>query len=416
MRQTTIPIFIAILLMMFSACSEQNDCDCDPPELRSITSEEEQVIAASNDFSFDIFARINQQSTDENVFISPLSISTALSMTANGAVGSTKEGIKTALHQGEMSDTEINEAYQSLSEFLTDLDPKVTMQLANSNWYKDAYHIEETFKNILLEYYSAEVKPANFTDPATKDLINGWIEDNTNGKIKDMIDAIPPDVVMYLINAIYLNADWKYQFDEGETEGRSFYLANGQTIQTDMMYSKGVKANAYFHQDFQYVELPYGNGQFVFAILMPNESLTLNNRIEDLNYDEIQSFVNNSDTGTFEVYLPKFKIEHKLLLNEVLSAMGMEQSFGGNADFSDLFVEDLSLFISRVIHQSFIEVDEKGTEAAAATVVEIRETSIGPGSKPTVLRFDKPFAFFIRERHSNSILFAGKLLDPSKAK
>lgn len=416
MRQTAIYCLLAMLLMIFSGCSEQNDCDCETPDLRSISAEEEQIIEASNDFSFDIFARINQQSTDDNVFISPLSISTALSMTANGAVGSTKEGIKTALHQGDMSDAEINEAYKSLSKFLTDLDPKVAMQLANSNWYKDAYHIEEAFKNILLEYYSAQVKPANFTDPVTKDLINGWIEDKTNGKIKDMIDAIPSDVVMYLINAIYLKADWKYQFDEGETEARNFYLADGQTIQTDMMYSEGVKANAYFDQDFQYVELPYGNGQFVFAILMPEASSTLDDRIESLSFDQFQSYISNADTGTFEVYLPKFRIEYKLLLNDVLSAMGMEQSFGGNADFSDLFVEDLSLFISRVIHQSFIEVDEKGTEAAAATVVEIRETSVGPGSKPTVLRFDKPFAFFIRERHSNSILFAGKLADPSKAK
>jgi len=335
-------------------------------------------------------------------------------MTANGAVGDTKNGIKQTLHQADLTDQEINEAYKTLSQFITQLDPKVIMQLANSNWYKQEYQIKETFKTILLDYYNAEVHGTDFSDPATKELINGWIEDKTNGKIKDMIDQIPPDVVMYLINAIYLKATWQYQFEKDRTSEMDFNLASGTKVKTDMMYSEGVKASFYANEDLQFIELPYGNGQFVFSIILPQDPKKVNEIINDLDINIFNDYLQHADTSTFKVYLPKFKIEYKILLNEVLSAMGMEQSFGPNADFSDLFEEDLDLYISRVLHQSFLEVDEEGTEAAAATVVEIIETSIDPIAKPTVLYIDHPFVFFIREKHSKSILFSGKLLDPTK--
>lgn len=402
-----------VLSFLFQSCGDQNDCDCNIPELRPITAQETIIIEAANDFSFDIFARINESDPNKNLFISPLSISTALSMTANGAVGETKEGIKTTLHQTDLPDDEMNAAYKSLSDFLTNLDPKVIMQLANSNWYKDDYSIKKTFEDILLEYYDAEVKAADFNDSGTKDLINGWIEDKTNGKIKDMIDQIPANAVMYLINAIYLKATWQYQFQKEKTEKQNFYIRDGSSIKTDMMYSEGVKANVYFQQNYQYVELPYGNGQFVFSIVMPDLPEKIDAMIQTLDFDQLNNMITEADSGTYKVYLPKFKIEYKILLNDLLSAMGMNQSFGSGANFTDLFEEDLELFISRVLHQSFIEVDEEGTEAAAATVVEIMETSAGPGPDPSIIFVNKPFAFFIREKHSNTILFAGKMLDPT---
>ena len=404
-----------VSVFTFFSCGEDVDCNCDlPPDLRLITPEEEMIIESSNNFSFDVFSRINTNEPNKNLFISPLSISTALSMTANGAVGETKNGIKQTLHQDNLSDQEINEAYKTLVEFVTELDPEVTMNLANSNWYKEEYHIEETFKKILLEFYDAEVKATNFSNPGTKDLINSWIEDKTNGKIKDMIDQIPSNVVMYLINAIYLKATWQYQFEKDKTDKMDFFLTDGSKVQTDMMFSDGVKANFYTNETLQYIELPYGNGQFVFSILLPKDPEKLDETINKLDADQFNSFIEGADTSTFKVYLPKFKIEYKITLNDILAAMGMEQSFGNGADFGDLFVENLDLYISRVLHQSFLEVDEEGTEAAAATVVEIRELSIDPDAKPTVLNMNKPFAFFIREKHSKTILFSGKLINPLK--
>lgn len=404
-------------IFMILSCAENLGCDCnEPPILRSITLEEESVIASSNDFAFDIFSRINMTEPGHNLFISPLSISTALSMTANGAVGDTKNGIKETLHQSELSDQEINEAYKGLSTFLTELDPRVIMHLANSNWYKQEYHIKENFNTILQEYYNAEVKAADFNDPETKDVINGWIEDKTNGKIQEMLDLIPSSAVMYLINAIYLKATWQYQFDKEKTEMADFYLLNGNSIQTDMMLSEGVKARFFDNEELQYIELPYGNGQFVFSIILPHNSEQLDEIINSLDRQQFNNLVDQADSSTYQVYLPKFRIEYKITLNDMLAAMGMEQSFGigDNAEFSNLFEEDMmNLYISRVLHQSFLEVDEEGAEAAAATIVEIVELSAGPGSKPT-LTVNKPFAFFIREKHSETILFSGKLLDPTK--
>jgi len=413
MKSYLFSILTVFLFSILSSCGEQSDCDCyNPPDLRAITAGEEVVVESANNFAFDIFARINESESDKNLFISPLSISTALSMTANGAVGETKEGIKQTLYQENISDQEINEAYKTLVEFITELDPKVTMSLANSNWYKQEYHIEEAFRSILRDYYDAEVNAADFDDPGTKDLINGWIEDETNGKIKDMLDEIPSDAVMYLINAIYLKATWQYQFEKDKTEKMDFTLMNGSKVKTDMMFSEGVKVRLYTSQELQYIELPYGNGQFVFSIILPNDASKLDGIISQLEINQFNYFIENSDTTTAQVYLPKFKIEYKKTLNELLMAMGMAQSFGTNADFSDLFVEELWLAISRVLHQSFIEVDEEGTEAAAATIVEIVELSAGGGGSQPTIFIDRPFAFFIREKHSETILFSGKLIDP----
>jgi len=401
-------------LMFLSGCVTNTCDDCDQPlQLRALSAEEQIVVESANNFAFDIFERINQKNDDKNFFISPLSISTALAMTANGAADSTKTAIHEAIHLGDLDDEAMNRAYRDLVTFLLGLDKKVILELANSNWYKDTYHIKGSFRNILHEYYDAEVKAADFFDPATLGLINGWIEDKTHDKIKDMLDEIPSDAVMYLINAIYFKAQWKYKFDEEKTEERDFNLDEGNKIQVPTMYSKGVKIARYSANDFQYIELPYGNGQFNMIILLPAAGKTVDEVIGGLDAASFAGYVQDADTATVEVYMPKFKMKYKTLLNEVLSDMGMGIAFGGGADFSNLFEESLSLEISRVIHQSFIEVNEEGSEAAAATIVEIGETSIGPGGDPNVIHIDRPFAFFIAEKHSKTILFAGKMLNPA---
>ena len=234
-----LPLTIAVFFVLSFSCTTDVCDDCDaPPQLKPLTSEEQLVVESSNDFAFDIFARLNQANRNKNFFISPLSISTALAMTANGAAGDTKTAIKQAIHLQGLDDQAMNEAYRNLVAFLLSLDDKVIIELANSNWYKDAYHIKEAFRQILMNYYDAEVRAADFTDPKTKDLINGWIEDKTHGKIRDMLDMIPDDAVMYLINAIYFKAQWKYKFDAEKTADHDFQLGDGTTVQVPIMYSK----------------------------------------------------------------------------------------------------------------------------------------------------------------------------------
>lgn len=401
-------------LAAFFACDKSDTPEADNiPNLRSLSAEEKKVVDASNDFSLDVFAKVNAQHESENIFISPFSISTALSMTLNGASGETLMALKEGLALGQMDDEEINQAYKDLVGFLLDLDKKVTLQVANSNWYKEELTIRQEFKSVLQEFYDAEINAADFSDPQTKDRINQWIENKTSGKIKDMLDGIPGDAVMYLINAVYFNAEWQYQFEKNKTEDRTFHLADGGTTKVPTMFSKGTVVNYSYKNGVQFIDIPYGNGQFYFSVLMPDDVGAVNTLIEHLSPQQVDSFLEDTTTYSTELYLPKIKIEFKKLLNEVLIEMGMGKAFSDNADFSRLFAESLSLAISRVMHQSFLEVNEEGTEAAAATIVEIRELSAGGEGKPPVITVDKPFAFFIREKHSNTLLFAGKVLHPN---
>jgi len=408
-------LFVSTITFLFGAttigCGPASEPCCDEPVvLRDLSPEELLVVESSNNFAFDIFQRTSE--LEDNMFISPFSISTALAMTANGAAGETKETIKTAIYLSNMTDEEMNRAYSDLAGFLLHLDGRVVLELANSSWYREDLTVEEVFRNVLLEYYDAEIRSANFADPATKDIINGWIEDKTHDKIKNMIDQIPPDVVMYLINAIYFKADWKYQFDETKTKPADFYLENGNTVETDMMYCKGVKIDYFYNNNFFFMMIPYGNGQYTMTVMMPMHETPIQEIINETSVYNFRDFSLAADTATVELYMPKFKLKYKKLLNDVLADMGI--AFGGGADLSNLFVDALDLFISRVIHQSFIEINEKGSEAAAATVVEISETSVGPGGPPEVVFVDRPFAFFITEKHSNTILFAGKITDPTR--
>ncbi len=397
--------------LVFDQCTDQKDCDCNlPANLRPMSAQEEEVAASANNFAFDLFSKINEANPTDNFFISPFSVSAALAMTANGGVGTTEEAIKKAIHLEGMSDDEMNEAYKTLVEFLLQVDPKVTIEIANSSWYKQQLTVKETFRNILNNYYDAEVLPADFSDPNTVDLINNWIADKTHDKIKNMLDAIPDAAVMYLINAIYFKAEWRYRFDENETKPRPFYLANGSEIQTPTMYGEKIAVTRYRADKFQLVSLPYGNGQYNMSIVLPNQGESLNDVIGNLNQQQFDDYLSNADSITTGIYLPKFKMEFKTLLNDVLSDMGMGIAFSDNADFSNLFDQSLALKISRVLHQTFLEVNEKETEAAAATIVEIVVTSAGPDH--SFIEFNRPFAFFISEKHSNAILFAGKLFNP----
>ncbi len=406
-------ILIAILLLV--SCSDNSapsEPEINEPNLRALTAEEQVVVSSSNAFAFELLSRVNAVNEEKNVFISPFSVSTALSMTLNGADGPTQDSMQLVLGLEDMEPAQINEAYKDLVALIYSQDKKVVTEVANSNWYKQEYTINETFEQILLDYYEAEVKSADFTDPATVDLINDWIAGKTHDKITDMLDQIPPDAVMYLINAIYFKADWTYQFDKSKTADSDFTLTDGSVVSVPMMYSKGTTVGYAQNEEYQLVDIPYGNGSFSFTVISQswNSNQSVNALVSDFTSGDLSSLLSDTMHTTLELYMPRFKIEFKDLLNDPLVDMGMGIAFSSQADFSNLFEENLSLAISRVIHQSFLEVNEEGSEAAAATIVEIVETSAGP---PTRIILDKPFLFFIRENHTNTILFSGKLLNPT---
>lgn len=402
-------LFFLTFLTILVACNS-DEPKPNIPNLRELSVEEQELVNSINDFSFEIFSRVNASYSKKNIFISPFSINAALSMTLNGAEGETLDSMKKAIRQENLEIEEMNESYKSLVEFLFNLDRTVTFEVANSNWYRNELEIRKSFEKVLLEYYDAYVRSADFSDAGTVDKINSWIEGKTHGKIQDMLDRIPDDAIMYLINAVYFKADWKYQFDKNATSDRPFTLQDGTAIQTPTMFAEEVTITSSSNGEIDLYNIPYGNGQFNFMIIMPRDrQKDINEVAEELTTEQIRAMLQDTVSGNTELYLPKFKMEFKEEnLKNMLSDMGMGIAFSDNAKFS-LFEDDIPAAISNVIHQSFLEVNEEGSEAAAATLIEFVETSI---PQPRKLEINRPFLFYIREQHSGLILFTGKIVNP----
>jgi serpin B len=396
---------------MFLGCSSDliNIDDGNEPNLRDLSQEELSLAASSNSFVFNLFRELDAAQQD-NLFFSPLSVQYALSMTLNGAKDETYDQIKEILECDDLNEHEINEAYQSLTDFLLNVDKEVLLSIANSIWYEEKLTAEEVFKKAMKEYYDAEIAALDFKSSGSVSTINNWVSNKTNGLIDKLIDSIPADAVMYLINAIYFKAEWKYKFDENATKEGPFFLENGNEINTLLMFSDDVTVNYHKNTLTEIIDIPYGNGQYSMTVLLPLEGKSTTDILELLDENEIQEWINNTISTEVELVMPKFKIEYKALLNDALSNMGMEIAFTDRADFTRLFVEKYGLMISRVIHKAVIEVNEEGTEAAAVTGVEVSLTSMPP--EKLMLSINRPFLFFIREKHSGSILFAGKMMDP----
>ncbi|WKN46239.1 serpin family protein [Tunicatimonas pelagia] len=386
------------------------------PDLRPISGSAETLVETSNAFSVDLFKAIQQQVPDENIFISPLSVDIALHMTANGASGETKAVMKETLGVTDLTDEEVNEAAKTLTEQLMSMDQQVVLAIANSIWFKDTYTLQSGFDQLIREYYDGRIEGLDLGSPASKDIINGWVENQTQGKIKNLIENVSPTDVMFLINAIYFKANWQYQFNAGATKDEPFYLADGSTVSVPMMSNEGTKLRFNYQEDgTQLLEIPYGNGQFNMVILLPSPESTVADLANSLTTEELTKWIAEADTLTTHLMLPKFKTEFKLTLNDVLKGMGMELPFTNRASFGGFFNEGNGegLYIDRVIHQAFIEVNEEGSEAAAATAVVISFRSSGAEGQPSVIRVDRPFAYFIREKHTGAMLFAGTMMNPA---
>jgi len=403
-----IPFFIAILGLGILTSCETSITPTKDPKTVSVNKKAADILQADRQFAFELFKEVLTLSSEENLMISPLSVSYALGMTLNGAGGTTRDAFRDVLHFGELSDQEVNESYLDLMGQLVTLDDKVQFSIANSIWYRLGYEVLDAFISTNQDYFDAAVEELDFSDPGAKDIINGWIEDQTNDKIKDMLDYIPTSAIMYLVNAIYFNATWKYQFDPEETFDDDFHMEGGGTHTCDFMQVEGA-FNYTSQESFTAVELPYGDSAFSMLVLLPNPGVSISDLVGALDAESWDTWFQASFPANLLVQLPKFKYGFKSLLNEPLFDLGLGIAFTDAADFTRISPGG-GLFISRVIHQTFIDVNEEGTEAAAATIVEIRELSMPSG--PTSFRADKPFLYAIRENSTGALLFMGKVGKP----
>lgn len=408
---------LLISLLLFATCDSNltGPDDTDPKgELpRDLTTSEQKLVEADRNFSFRIFREtVAYDHEEDNIMISPLSISMALAMALNGAEGQTYEDMRDALKLSGMDLEDINGAFESLTELLMTVDPKVTMKIANSVWHRDGLPVKEDFLDRLEKHFGAQVEGLDFSDPAAVDKINSWVDKSTEGLISEIIDEIPDHIVMYLINALYFKGDWLRQFDTEDTRTADFHLETGETTEVEMMSQEGLFAT-YMSGDVQMIELPYGDSLFSMTVMMPadpnmpidsfiNEKVTAENLVEWRSNLQV-------DNREATVELPRFEMEYEIEYSDILKAMGMEIAFDEVwADFNGIAdVSPQNLYIDNVKHKTFITVDEEGTEAAAVTSV-----GIGLESMPPQFTFDRPFVFIIHERESGANLFMGRVKNP----
>lgn len=393
-------------LLTIVSCKKGGD-DAGQGKDLELTQTEQQLAEADNTFSLKLFKEVAEEETGgKNIFISPLSVSMALSMTSNGSKGETLQEMRTALEHTDFSDEQINQYYRKLITELPQLDPKTTLSIANSIWFRNTFSVLPDFLQVNSDYYNATAEGLDFNQASSKDKINDWVSKATNNKIPTIVDEIPGDIMMYLINAVYFKGTWKYKFDKSATSKQAFYLRDGGSVQADFMRTSAVIRSS---NQIPLVELPYGNGKYGMVILQAPAGQSLETLAVSLDAANWSQWINSLSEVKTEIALPKFKFSYKVTLNNMLKDLGMPQAFSDRADFTGINAQG-HLKIDDVKHKTFVEVNEEGTEAAAVTSVGIETTTAGPA-----ITFNRPFLFAIREMKTGLILFAGKIENPALA-
>lgn len=371
--------------------------------------DKQHVGRSSNVFAFDLYKQLSGK--DRNLFFSPYSISSALAMTYTGAQGHTREEMAEVFGYYNKN-TDHARGYQALKKHLDSLNQDdLQLHLANSLWCQQNYNFQQDFLDINQEYFGAGIRQVDFKRRyrQIRKQINQWVEKQTNQKIQDLIDQGVLDRMtrLVLVNAIYFNGKWENPFPEGNTREQSFYITPEQKEKAPFMNHS---LSLPYHEAgfYKAVEIPYSKGKLSMLILLPNrheDMPKLERRLERSFYQSLSDSLNRQEV---DLSIPRFKLKAKYQLNEPLQQMGMTSAFGGNADFSGM-TGDKDLYISDIVHQSYVEVHEKGTEAAAATGVVMRKTAI---VKKKSFTADHPFLFMIRDQQTHTILFMGKLRYP----
>jgi len=420
-----IAVFVVLTIVVFlsntaflCSCSREpaGETSKEEPDEKISVEESDEVadsidrnlVSANTGFGFKIFKELILEDKDQNIFISPLSILLALAMTYNGAMDDTNLAMAEALGFKGFDMEELNSGFHDLMISIKNADSDIDLAIANSIWYKLGFKAKEDFVERNKKYFSSEVNEIDFAAPEAVDTINGWIEEATKGKIEKMLTNIPVDVVMYLINAIYFKGNWTYPFDENLTSDDDFYLLDGSTKKVPMM-SQQENFGYYKGDNFSSVKLPYGQEKMAMYIILPDKGTGVDSVIESMDAERWNEIKDSFYGKEVSFTMPRYKMEYGIkLLNDVLAELGMGIAFGPGADFSGISPD---IFISRVLHKAVIEVNEKGSEAAAATVVEMMESAM-PVEEIIEFVVNRPFFFIIADDRSGSIIFMGKVVEP----
>ncbi len=410
----TIFTFLALSILVFTVSCQQENIENDEPKIINLDEKSAQLIESDNAFGLEIFQKIRKNSDEENIMISPLSISVALAMAYNGADSDTKTEMEKTLKLNGLTPEEINAAYKNLIAALQSVDEKVVFELANAIFYKEGFAVKPDFLNINKNNYDAEVSSLDFNSPSAVKTINGWVASKTHDKILSIIDKLNPADRMVLLNAVYFNGIWTKEFNKEGTKMGNFVKKDGESIEIPLM-NKEDKLEYVSNSLIEAVKLPYGKGQYNMIVMLPAQNKNSQNVIDELSADNLKKWEKDFKAEDHVVVtMPRFKFAFETSLNEVLKEMGMPKAFSDQAaDFSKITGKK-DLFISSVRHKSFIDVNENGTEAAAVTSITFTTTSAGPGDTVQKIYFtvNRPFVFAITEKDTGAILFMGEVQNP----
>ena len=387
-----------------------------------------EIVKANTKLGLNIFEKL-AVGKHENIMISPLSISIAMAMAANGAENESLAEMKEVLGYGKMDLPAVNEQFTELVASLVSADKDLVLEIANSIWLDEAIadEIKEEFIAVLEDSYDAELFEADFGDNATVELVNSWVSEKTHGKIDKIIDSIAPESVMHLINAVYFKAAWSVAFNKDVTFTREFILADGTKTDADYMgFFSNEKNNGITYwnyvisdQNVAGVRIPYGRDAFAFYAYVANpdydtpedEVIGVDEIIGEIVEKGLKGYLSFAKHTDYSVFLPKFKFEYNNSLKDVFKSLGLEKLFGAGG----MSAAAPSLYVSEIIHKTYIDVNEDGTEAAAVTDIEVvgdmGEEDEGPSRFPGFYG-RRPFFFFIRDERNGSILFIGKVENP----
>lgn len=415
MRQMTIStllLYLIIIVFSLFSCSEDTE---EPVNYEAISA---QLVSGSKRRGFGILKELYGQKSDENLFISPLSISIALAMTYNGAAGETRDAMAYTLGWDDMSLQEVNETYEKLIADLALSDPDIQLSFANSLWARVGRAFHEECIERIRRYYDAEFDTLDFVgDPqGSMDVINDWVSGKTEGKIPKLLKELPRDfpTALILVNAIYFKGGWTVKFDPADTHDGTFHLLDGSTKQVPMMHQRQAPFPVFKGDNFSSTRIPYGDGRICMYVFLPDSDSSIQEFVGQLGTTEwrrwtsqLNLMAESARMGGIELSMPRFKIEYDAELKDALTNLGMGEAFDPGADFSQLGLPPL--WISQVNHGAFVEVNEEGTEATAATAVIMVDSS---DWTPTQFIVDRPFFFAIQDDETGAILFAGVVVEP----
>ncbi|MFS0727024.1 serpin family protein [Paenibacillus sp. 1P07SE] len=362
-------------------------------------------------FAFDLYRELqpHKDNPQDNDTISPVSIATALSMTMNGAATDTLTEMEQALHSTDRTAEARNLGYEVLADLLTHSGKGAQVSLANSLWMREPLQFKDDFLTKNQSHYNTEMTSLNFADDDATKRINSWVREQTAGKIQQMFEhPIDDETILLLLNTVYFKGTWQQEFKPESTRTGSFTTAAGQQQDVSMMHNGGYFS--YVQADgMQMIRLPYKDSGLGMIVILPDEQLTLDALLGKLSPEQWQTWKAGLDSRQGHIGLPKFKLESQYVLNDTLQALGMRQAFDvGQADFTPMIELEENVFIGEVKHKTFIEVDEKGTEAAAATSVGMEAGSAQP-EDPFDMVVDRPFFFAIEDERTSALLFMGSV-------